>query len=50
MSIIAPSLLAPERNAPRPNESNAADPSKASATHAMFKKGEGKPFGDHSEG
>ena len=50
MRSTAPSLLAPEKKAPKPNESTAADPSKSVATDARVKTGEGKPFGDHSEG
>ena len=50
MRSTAPSLLAPEKKAPKPNESTAADPSKSVATDARVKTGEGKPFGDQNEG
>jgi hypothetical protein len=49
MRSIAPSLLAPVKKAPIPNESTAADPSKTVAHDAPVTTGEGKPFGDHSE-
>ena len=49
MKRTAPSLLAPLKKTPKANESTAADPSTV-ATDATVKTGEGKPFGDHSEG
>lgn len=50
MRRTAPSLLAPLKKTPKANESTAADPSTVVATDATVKTGEGKPFGDHSEG
>jgi hypothetical protein len=45
---IAPSLLAPEKKAPKANESTAADPNTVVATDVTVHTGEFIPLGDHS--